>query len=73
LLHVYCALKSYEAGKDRETWIALSQRFGQCLLSDEQYDKAEALFLEVMERHKRVLGQENPSMLTSMANLASTY
>jgi hypothetical protein len=26
-----------------------------------------------MERHKRVLGQENASTLTSMANLASTF
>jgi hypothetical protein len=29
--------------------------------------------LEVIERHKRVLGQENPDTLTSMAKLASTF
>ena len=37
LPHVYCALMSEEAGKDGETRIALSQRFGECLLSDGRY------------------------------------
>ncbi len=73
LPHVCCALMSDKAGKDGETRIALSRRFGQCLLSDGRYNEAEAPFLEVMERHKRVLGQEHPDTLTSMANLASTY
>jgi len=35
--------------------------------------KAEELELQVMETGKRVLGEEHPSTLTSMANLASTY
>ena len=73
LPHVYCALMSEEAGKDGETRIALSQRFGECLLSDGRYYESEAPFVEVMERHRRVLGQQNPSTLASMANLASTY
>ncbi|KAJ7708541.1 hypothetical protein B0H14DRAFT_3172584 [Mycena olivaceomarginata] len=34
---------------------------------------AEALFVVVMEVRKRVLGEEHPSTLTSMASLASTY
>ncbi|KAJ7291653.1 P-loop containing nucleoside triphosphate hydrolase protein [Mycena rebaudengoi] len=34
---------------------------------------SEALNKVVMERNKRVLGEEHPSTLTSMANLASTY
>jgi tetratricopeptide (TPR) repeat protein len=73
LPHVYYALLSNEAGKDKETRIALSRRFGRCLLSDGRYNEAEAPFIEVMERHKRVLGQEHPDTPTSMANLASTY
>ena len=73
LPHVRCALMSNEAGKDGETRIALSRRFGRCLLSDGRYNEAETPFIEVMERHKRILGQEHPSTLTSMANLAATY
>ncbi|KAG4430946.1 hypothetical protein IFR05_013568 [Cadophora sp. M221] len=73
LPHVRCALMSNKAGKDWETRIAPSRRFGQCLLSDGRYNEAEAPFLEVVERHKRVLGQENPDTLASIANLASTY
>ncbi len=73
LPHVRCALMSDEAGKDGETRIALSQRFGQCLLSDGRYNEAEVPFVEVMERHKRVLGQDNHNTLISMSNLASTY
>jgi hypothetical protein len=64
---------SKDTGKDEETRIALSRRFGECLLSDGRYNEAEIPFVEVMERHKRVLGQEHPDTLTSMANLASTF
>ncbi|KAH8588759.1 hypothetical protein B0O99DRAFT_524437 [Bisporella sp. PMI_857] len=73
LPHVCCALMSDEADKDGETRIALSQRFGRCLLSDGRYNEAETPFVEVMQRHNRVLGQQHPDMLTSMANLALTY
>jgi tetratricopeptide (TPR) repeat protein len=73
LPHVRCALMSDEAGKDGETRIALSQRFGRCLLSDGRYNEAEAPFVEVMERHRKILGQEHPSTLASIANLATTY
>ncbi|CAG8972335.1 hypothetical protein HYALB_00001738 [Hymenoscyphus albidus] len=73
LPHVRCVLMSDEASKDKDTRITLSRRFGLCLLSDGRYDEAEAPFVEVMTRHKRVLGHEHPSTLTSIANLASTY
>jgi hypothetical protein len=35
--------------------------------------RAEKSFFQGMETFKRVLGEEHPSTLTSMANLASTY
>ena len=38
-----------------------------------RWKEAEELFVQVMETLKRVLGQEHPSTLTSMANLASTF
>ena len=44
-----------------------------CAYLDGKYDDAETAFTQVMETRKRVLGQEHPDTLTSMANLASTY
>ena len=38
-----------------------------------RWKEAEELDVQVTETEKRVLGQEHPSSLTSMANLASTY
>ena len=38
-----------------------------------RWKEAEELELQVMETSPRVLGEEHPSTLTSMANLASTY
>ena len=43
------------------------------LLADGRYDEAEELFVQVRETRKRVLGEEHPDTLTSMANLASTF
>ncbi|CAI0655102.1 unnamed protein product [Colletotrichum noveboracense] len=37
------------------------------------WNRAEELFVRVMEIRKRVLREEHPNMLTSMANLALTY
>ena len=38
-----------------------------------RWKEAEELELQVMETSKRVLSDEHPSTLTSMANLAATY
>ncbi len=38
-----------------------------------RWDPAEDLGVQVMETSSRVLGQEHPDTLTSMANLASPY
>jgi Tetratricopeptide repeat len=38
-----------------------------------RWSEAETIYLEVVERKRRVLGEEHPSTLTSMANLASMY
>jgi hypothetical protein len=40
---------------------------------DGRWREAKELFVQVMETRKRVLGEEHPSTLTSIANLASTY
>src|SRR4051812_27263119 len=59
-----------EEGGDR---LILKWKCAMTLHSDGRYDECEKLFLQVMETFKRVLGDEYPSTLTTMANLASTY
>jgi hypothetical protein len=38
-----------------------------------RWDKAEGLFVQVMEARKRVLGPEHPDTVTTMVNLAFTW
>ncbi|KAH6681362.1 hypothetical protein B0J14DRAFT_633104 [Halenospora varia] len=47
--------------------------FGNIYQDQGRWKEAEKLFVQVMETRKRVLGQEHPDTLTSIANLASTY
>ncbi|KAF1828268.1 kinesin light chain [Decorospora gaudefroyi] len=60
----------------KEDWgdrIAIAWKCALALSSDGRYNESEELFMEVMETFKRVLGEEHPDTLTSIANLASTY
>jgi hypothetical protein len=41
--------------------------------NQERWQEAEVLLRQEMETRKRVLGEEHPHTLTSMANLASAY
>jgi tetratricopeptide (TPR) repeat protein len=50
-----------------------SHKYGWVFLESGHWREAEDLFVQAMETSLRVLGQEHPSTLTSMANLASTY
>ena len=59
-----------EDGWDR---IALARKCALALSSDGRYNESEELFVQVMETRKRVLGEEHPDTLSSIANLASTY
>ncbi|KAF2676251.1 kinesin light chain [Lentithecium fluviatile CBS 122367] len=59
-----------QEGADR---MALVWKSAMTLLSDGRYNESEELFVQVIETFKRVLGDEHPDTLTSMANLASTY
>jgi tetratricopeptide (TPR) repeat protein len=61
---------SEQEGADR---MSLIWKCAMALLSDGRYNEAEELFEQVMETRKRVLGDEHPDTLASMANLASTY
>jgi tetratricopeptide (TPR) repeat protein len=45
---------------------------GKTYFSEGRWKKAEELFTQVIQTRKRVLGEEHPDTLTSMADLAST-
>jgi tetratricopeptide (TPR) repeat protein len=53
--------------------LGLVRKCAMTLYSDGRYKEAEELFVQVVETRKRVLGEEHPDTLTSIANLASTY
>ena len=73
LPHVRYVLMSDVVNKDEKKRVDLAWRFGMSLYSDGRYNEAEALFIESMERRKKVLGPEHPDTLASMGNLALTY
>ena len=73
LTHARYALESDLIDKGGESRIDLAWKIGMCLYCDGRFNEAEGYFAEVMETRKRVLGQEHPSTLISIANLASTY
>jgi tetratricopeptide (TPR) repeat protein len=72
LPHAQCVL-SHTQRDDDEDRLDLARKCARALYSDGQYKAAEELQVEVMETSKRVLGDEHPDTLTSIANLASTY
>ena len=47
--------------------------FGTVYYNEGRWKEAEQLEVQVMKNRKTVLGEEHPSTLASMANLASTY
>ena len=60
-------------GEEVDAQMQLLWKVAMCLHEDGKYNEAEDAFARVMETRERMLGEEHPSTLTSMANLASTY
>ncbi|OJD25604.1 hypothetical protein ACJ73_03029 [Blastomyces percursus] len=73
LPHTLSLIGESEFHIQRERYIGLLQKVGNCLYSDGRYNEAKALFSDMMALQLRKNGNEHPSTLTSMANLASTY
>jgi tetratricopeptide (TPR) repeat protein len=73
LPHVQYALLHSLPNDDDEERLWLASKCAAALSSDGRYDDAEELQEQVMQTRKRVLSDEHPDTLTSMANLASTY
>ncbi|KAF5848294.1 hypothetical protein GGP41_005682 [Bipolaris sorokiniana] len=69
----YALLQSVADHNNNNSTLELAQKCAMALYSDGRYNEAGELEVQVMETRKRVLGDEHPDTLTSMANLASTY
>ncbi|KAL4862739.1 hypothetical protein BDV12DRAFT_39188 [Aspergillus spectabilis] len=59
--------------KEREKHGRLIQNIGRCLRTDGRYYEAAALFEDIVELQKSERGDDDPSALASMADLAWTY
>ncbi|KAF5857536.1 hypothetical protein ETB97_005675 [Aspergillus alliaceus] len=57
----------------QEQYLHLTEKIADCLGSDGRYHEAEVLYNRLMRINQEKNGQEHPSTLTSMGNLASTY
>jgi tetratricopeptide (TPR) repeat protein len=73
LPHAQYALSHSSTDGDDEERLQLASKRAATLFSDGWYKEAEELDAQVMRTRKRVLTDEHPDTLTSMANLAATY
>ncbi|PSN59135.1 hypothetical protein BS50DRAFT_580217, partial [Corynespora cassiicola Philippines] len=60
-------------GFGEEGMVSVWKGAGEVYFGEGWWSEAEKLFVQVMETRKVKLGDDHPSTLTSMANLASTY
>ncbi|KAH9204602.1 P-loop containing nucleoside triphosphate hydrolase protein [Leptodontidium sp. 2 PMI_412] len=73
LPHARCALESNLGDRDRQSRLSLSWRYAICLYANGLWNEAEAALVEVLDIKRRDLGADDPSTLTTIAKLASTY
>ncbi|KAK7419112.1 hypothetical protein QQZ08_010982 [Neonectria magnoliae] len=75
LPHAYSVLKTSETGSRDEKIrkACLLHNVAGYFFYQGRWKEVEELEVRVIEMRKRVLGEEHPDTLTSMANLASTY
>jgi tetratricopeptide (TPR) repeat protein len=73
LPHAAYALQGAHIAQDNDRSLSLTEKYARSLYHDGRYNEAEKPHQELFEARLRVLGEEHPSTLTSMANLASTY
>ena len=69
LPHAMYTLSHSRADDDDEEKLDLVWRSAKALYSDGRYGDAEELQMQVMETRRRVLGDEHPDTLITMANL----
>lgn len=71
LAHARYALDSDSIDKCEEHEFSLAEKVSHCFYEDGRWKEAENLEKHVTETRKRVLGEEHPDTLTSMATLLS--
>jgi tetratricopeptide (TPR) repeat protein len=72
LPHAKCVLSYSLPEQENEARADLVWKCAMALYSDGRYNEAEEYFQESIKSRSRLLGNEHPSTLTSMANLALT-
>ena len=75
IMHIPSVSESHldDIGIDKETKLIVWNTISGVYYKEGRWKEAEELVVQVMETRKRVLGEEHPDTLSSMANLASTY
>ncbi|KAH7160580.1 hypothetical protein B0J13DRAFT_581474 [Dactylonectria estremocensis] len=73
LPHIESILEEEPPEKDLQQWVHLLTNCAWYKLTTGSYTVAEKLCDKAVNTGKRVLGEEHPGTLASMANLASTY
>jgi tetratricopeptide (TPR) repeat protein len=73
LPHAQYALSHSPADNDDEERLQLASKCAATLSGDGRYEEAEELQVQVMQACKRMLTDEHPDTLASIANLALTY
>jgi hypothetical protein len=71
--HIEPILDEKQLDEDRQNWTRLLINSAWYMLTTGNYTAAETLGRKAVETGTKVLGEEHPSTLTSMANLASTF
>jgi hypothetical protein len=73
LPHTQYALLHSRTEDDDGEGLDLMRKYSEALYRDGRYKEVEELEVQITETTKRVLGDEHPDTLSSMANLATTY
>ncbi|KAL6229422.1 hypothetical protein BDW75DRAFT_245754 [Aspergillus navahoensis] len=73
LPHALSLIGERDFPKEQEKYIRLVYNIGRCLQTDGRYYEAAMLFEDSVMLHKRYRGDDDPSTLASMANLALIY
>ncbi|KAL4777600.1 hypothetical protein BDW60DRAFT_173483 [Aspergillus nidulans var. acristatus] len=73
LPHALLLVTESQFQRERENYTILVQSVGRCLNTDGRYSEAAVLFEDIVQLQRRKRGDNDPSTLASMANLAWTY
>jgi len=73
LPHVRYAIESDLVDREWKTRTTLMWRYGMCLYEDGRWTEAEAPITQYLDIEKKLLGEDHPDTLISMANLSLIY